>query len=331
MTTPSPPSPESGVFRWAWHSAAQYRAKFLVGGAIFSCVAAGVGAFVVPPAQATTAEKALDAVLAAAAAAALTCVGTYAVALLRALYEQRNALRDKVSASDARIAKLEATPVSQEHADQLRQIAKRLSECLRVDVSDWVSKSPDIALPAYGEDPGTLRRAFREHFPELGRVLDEIEGADAAYSEFCDRLRREAKLAGMGEDPWELDGWAGTGGFAAGLARIIRVRAMRGSLETPFDFDWHESVGYAVVSDPTNAPDRPLVIFTIRDADDSGQLKRTFEEFMSAAEALPEARGIRTSWRLRNELYHMQAEPMLATVANTNPITSRCFLCGGSG
>ena len=207
MTTPSP---GSGVFRWAWHSAARYRAKFLVGGAIFSCVAAGVGAFVVPSAQATTAQKVLDAVLAAAAAAALTCVGTYAVALLRALYEQRNALRDKVSDSDARIAKLEATPatpVSQEHADQLRQIAKKLSECLRVDVSDWVSKSPNISLPAYGEDPGTLYGAFRDHFPDLGRVLNEIDGADAAYSEFRDRLRREAKLAGMGEDPWNLDGF----------------------------------------------------------------------------------------------------------------------------
>jgi hypothetical protein len=327
------PSPESGVFRWAWHSAAQYRAKFLVGGALFSCIAAGVGAFVVPPVHATTAQKVLDAVLAAAAAAVLTCIGTYAVALLRALYEQRNALRDKLSASDATVAKLKATkatPVSQEHADQLRQIAKRLSEGLRVDVSDWVSKSPDIALGAYGEDPGTWRKAFREHFPELGHVLDEIEEADTAYSTFSGRLRREAKLAGMGEDPWNLDGFGGSGGFAAGLTRIIRARAMQDSLETPFDFDWHEEVGYAVISEP-GSPGRPLVIFTIRNAADPEQLKHTFEEFLSAAEAWPEAQNIRASWKLRNELYYRQAAPMLATVANTDPITSRCSLCGGSG
>lgn len=327
MTTPSP---ESGAFRWAWHSAAQYRAKFLVGGALFSCIAAGVGAFVVLPAHATTAQKVLAAVLAAAAAAALTCTGTYAVALARAPYEQRDTLRDKLSVFGARIAELEAAPVSPVHADQLRQIAKRLSEGLRVDVTDWVSKSPDIALGAYGEDPGTWRKAFREHFPELGRVLGEIEEADTAYSAFSDRLRREAKLAGMGEDPWELDGFAGTGGFAAGLTRIIRARAMQDSLETPFDFDWHEKVGYAVVSDP-EGPDRPLVIFTIRGAADPGQLKRTFEEFMSAAEAWPEARGIRTSWKLRSELYWGQAVTMLGTAANADPITSRCFLCGGSG
>jgi uncharacterized membrane protein YfbV (UPF0208 family) len=324
------PSPGSGVFRWAWHSAAQYRAKFLVGGAIFSCVAAGVGAFVVPPAQATTAQKALDAVLAAAVAAALTCIGTYAVALLTALYEQRNALRDRLSASDETVAKLKATPVSQEHADQLRQIAKKLSECLRVDVTAWVSKSPDITLGAYGENPGTLRRAFRDHFPELGRVLDEIEEADTAYSAFSDRLRREAKLAGMGEDPWNLDGFGGSGGFAAGLTRIIRARAMQDSLETPFDFDWHEEVGYAVISEP-GSPDRPLVIFTTRNAADPEHLKHTFEEFMSAAEAWPETRNIRASWKLRNELYYRQAAPMLATVANTDPITSRCSLCRGSG
>lgn len=88
MTTPSP---ESGVFKWAWHSAGQYRAKFLVGGAIFACVAAAVGAFVVPSADATTAQKALTAVLAAAAAAALICIGTFAVALVRAPYARRRA------------------------------------------------------------------------------------------------------------------------------------------------------------------------------------------------------------------------------------------------
>ena len=121
-----------------------------------------------------------------------------------------------------------------------------------------------------------------------------------------------------------------SGGFAAGLTRIIRARAMQDSLEKPFDFDWHEKGGYAVISEP-GSPDRPLVIFTIRDAADPTQVKHTFEEFMAKAEAWPEAHNIRASWRLRNELYHMQAKQMLATVANTDPITSRCVLCRGSG
>lgn len=197
-------------------------------------------------------------------------------------------------------------------------------------MSDWDSKSPDPCLPAcLRRGSLALVQGFREHFPELGRVLDEIDGADAAYSEFCDRLRREAKLAGMGKDPWRLDGFGGTGGFAADQARTIRVRAMRDSLETPFDFAWHESAGYALVGAPEN-PDH-FVVFNIPDAADPTQVKRTFEEFMSKAEAWPEAHNIRASWRLRNELYHMQAKPRLAMVVNTDPITSRCVLCGGSG
>jgi hypothetical protein len=51
---------------------------------------------------------------------------------------------------------------------------------------------------------------------------------------------------------------------------------------------------------------------------------------MSAAEAWPEARNIRASWDLRNKLL-IQAAPMLTTAANIDPITSRCFLDGGSG
>lgn len=238
LLTVTTPSAESGVFRWAWHRASQYRAKFLVGAALFSCVAAGVGAFVVLPAHATAAQKALAAVLAVAAAAVLTCIGTYAAALLTAPYEQRNALRAKLSVSGARIAALEAAPVSQAHGDRLRQIAKKLIECLPVDFVDWIikaNKSPDVALEAYGENPGAWHKAFREHFPVLGLVLDNIEEADTADPTFRGRLKREAKLAGMGEPPWRL------GQFADSLANTIRERAMQQLLETPFNFDWHES------------------------------------------------------------------------------------------
>jgi hypothetical protein len=317
------PAPESGVFRWSWHRARQYRATFLVGGFLFSCVAAAGAAVFVLPAHATTAQKVLAAIVVVVAATVLTCIGTYAVALLTALYQQRNALRAKQSDSDRRIAELEATPVSQTHGDRLRQIAEKLSECLRVDFLDWIIKSPDVARDAYGEKPGTWRKAFCEHFPELGPVLDKIAKADTAWSTFGDRVRREAELAGMGKPPWLLDR------FAVGLARPSRERARRGLLEKPFDFDWHEAIGWAYVGDP-NAMDRGLPIFDIAGAADPEQLKRTFEEFMSAAEAWPEARNIMASWHLRNELL-IQAAPLLATAANTDPITNRCSLCRGSG
>ena len=82
--------------------------------------------------------------------------------------------------------------------------------------------------------------------------------------------------------------------------------------------------------DDSKRPEQPLRVFNIANAADPEQLKRTFEEFMSAAEMWPEAHNIEGSWKLRNELFR-QAAPMLATAANTDPITSRCFLCGGSG
>jgi hypothetical protein len=226
--------PESSVFKWARHRASQYRTKFLVGGFLFSGVAAGVSTFVVLPAHATTAEKALAAILAVAVAAALTCIGTYTVALLTAHYEQRNALRVRLSVFDARIAELEAAPVGPAHGDRLRQVAKNLSKWLQVDLEDWVKNSPDITRNAYGENPDTWRKAFREHFPALGIVLGKIEKADTAYATFRRRVRREARLAGMDQWPWVLDQ------FAYGLARAIRVRAMQDLLKTPFEFDWRE-------------------------------------------------------------------------------------------
>jgi hypothetical protein len=185
---------------------------------------------------------------------------TYACGLLAAPFQQRDALRAKLYIAETTIAALEAIPVSQAHGNRLRQIAEKLSECV---------KRPDVALD-YGEDPGTWSEAFREHFPALGLMLDQIEEAGTAYAAFRSRLGREAQLAGMGERPWLLNQ------FADSLAGAIRRRAMQDLLEAPFNFDWHESVGYAVVGDPPK-PDRPWVIFNIVDAADPIQVKRTFE------------------------------------------------------
>jgi hypothetical protein len=58
--------------------------------------------------------------------------------------------------------------------------------------------------------------------------------------------------------------------------------------------------------------------------------KQDFEEFFRRAESWPEAAGIRRKWDGLGSSAKAAIE-LLATAANTDPITSRCFLCQGSG
>jgi hypothetical protein len=307
------PSPRRGVFRWAWQHAREYRARFWVSAAAFSALLSAGGAVIVLPPSPTLVQKLLAAAAAIAAATVVTGISSYACALVAAPFQQRNALSAQLAASEATVAQLEAAPaapVSQEHAARLRQVATGLQQCVSVPFEPLT----------YGEDNQTWHQAFGEHFPAIGLILDRIEDACRARAKFRERLDAEAGSAGLRVKPWYYDR------FANELAGAIEQRAMTGILGQLFLFRWQPHGSSWWLDQPGAGG---LEIFEIQPGADAAELQKKLEDFMRTAESWPEAAAIRTDWDLRNELCEL-AGPMLATVANTDPITSRCSLCSGA-
>jgi len=150
------PSPEWGVFRWAWYRAKEYRARFWVGAALFSLIVALIVSRLPLSPHPTANQNLIATALAIIGATVLTGIGSYTCALVAAPFQQRNALRTRLAGATTTIAALQAAPVSQTHGDQLRQIAAQLRACMQ-----------GYAPLDYGDDPATWRRAFDEHFPDL--------------------------------------------------------------------------------------------------------------------------------------------------------------------
>jgi hypothetical protein len=312
------PSPDHGVFRWAWYRSADYLARFWVAAVVFSAVLSVIGAFVVLPPTATAAEKALAAVGIVVTAAILVVVGTYALALLAAPYQQRNALRrrtteiestheDELATLRARIAELEAAPLTADHARRLREIAASLKRDI------------EVHRPlGYGSDADTWSKAFGEHFPLIGELLKFVDGERAAFTALRDRLDREAREADMGQPPWLLGDWL------LRLFDVITARSAQGLLQGAFIFGWTESGGVMYLGNP--AEHAPAIFSTADPTTDGEALKEQFEQFMRSAEAWPEASGIKESSEMRFVTAKL-AIPQLEVAANTDPITSRCFLC----
>jgi hypothetical protein len=313
------PSPDRGVYRWAWHRSVQHRAKWWIGTVAFSATLAIVGALAVIPTNPTTSQKVLAALGGLAATTILVLIGTYLAALGAAPYEQRNALRRRITeikaeygedlaAAKARVAALEVAPVTTDHARQLRQIAAGL----RADIEAH-------RTPSYGIDADTLAKAFDEHFPLLGELLKIVDGERAAFTALRDRLVREARQDGMGEPPWLLND------FTDRLADVIARRSMQEILQGPFIFDWQDSGGVMYLGDP--AEHAAPIFLTDNSATGCEALKEQFERFMRSAEGWPEAAEIRESFLMRY-VASKAAIHHLEVAANTDPITSRCFLCG---
>lgn len=304
------PSPYSSAFRWAWYLAKEYRARFWVSTVAFSLIAAGVTAYLTLPKHPAPLQTFLAAVLGIAGAVVLTGAISILWALAAAPYQQRNALRGELSQSSATIATLRTTPVTQAHGDQLRNVATMLMSTV---------EHPHKPLE-YGAQPDTWHTAFGEHFPALGIILDKIADAQDAGRKLRERLDREAKAAGIDSPPWlyEL--------FAPGLAWRLEQRSKQGLLQGPSDFQWRSWSGTTCAGDPARGG---LQIFTNAPDVDPGQLKRQFEEFVGIAETWAEAREIRISVDICTVLCEM-AQPMLEVAANTDPITTRCFLCRGT-
>lgn len=304
------PSPEWGVFRWAWYRAKEYRARFWVGALLFSLtVALFVSRLPLPPHPAAT-QNLIATVLAVIGATIVTGIGSYAYALIAAPYQQRNALRARLSASVNTIDALRATPVPRPHGDQLRRIAARLRDCVK-----------QYEPLDYGTDPTTWRRAFHEHFPALQPALDRAGDADAAFVALKERLRAEVTLAGMDAPPWTYTE------FLPWLATTIQARSIQGIPGSAYHFGWQElGPGSVYIGDPVYGNDH---ILQGCDPADVPARKNAFEEFFKRAESWPEATAIRRTWDERGYTQTAAIE-QLTTAANTDPITSRCFLCRGS-
>src|SRR5262249_54538520 len=124
------PSPESGVFTWAWYRSKKFLARFWVGAAVFSLLVAFIVSRLPLPPHPTATQNFIATVLAVVGAAALTGAGSYVCALVVAPFQQRNTLRTQLSAARATISSLQTTPITQAHGDQLRQIAAQLRRSL---------------------------------------------------------------------------------------------------------------------------------------------------------------------------------------------------------
>jgi hypothetical protein len=302
-------SSEWGVFRWAWHRAKEYRARFWVGATVFSLIVALIISRLPLPAHPTVSQNLVATVLAIVGATAATGIGSYACALAAAPFQQRNALRVHLAEAAATIAALRATPVPQAHGDRLRRIAVQLR------------RSVQGGLPLdYGDEPAIWCPAFHEHFPDLRSALGKARAADAALEVLQGQLRREVTGEGMDVPPWT------PAQFLPWLASSIRARALEDALGSAYRFEWQEfGPGNVYVGDPAHGGHQilrgcdPAAVPACEDA---------FEKFFKKAELWPEAAAIHGRWDERRRVEKAAAE-LLTAAANTDPITSRCFLCRG--
>jgi hypothetical protein len=303
------PSPEWGVFRWAWHRAKEYRARFWVGATVFSLIVALIISRLPLPAHPTASQNLIATVLAIIGATAATVIGSYACALAAAPFQQRNALRARLAEAAATIAALGATPVSQVHGDRLRRIAVHLR------------RSVQGGLPLdYGDEPVISCRAFHEHFPDLRPALGKAREADAALEALQEQLRQEITSEGMDGPPWT------PAQFLPWLGDFIRARALQNALGSAYGFEWQEfGPGNVYVGDPAHGGHQ---ILRGGDPADVPACKDTFEKFFKKAELWPEAAAIHGTWDERRRVEKTAVE-LLTAAANTDPITTRCFLCRG--
>jgi hypothetical protein len=298
------PSPEAGIFAWAWHRAKEFRARFWVGAAAFSLIVALIASRLPLPPHPTSAQNLVASVSAIVGATIMTTAGSYVCALVAAPFQQRDVLRVQLSESRAAIAALESSPVPEAHAVKLRQIALRVRR----------SVSEDDRLD-YGEDSKIWQRAFNEHFV----CVREIE---AAFASLEKRLHKECAEASIDAPPWVSDRalyW---------LNGAIRFRAKRRLLGAPYEFEWWiDSLrpGRPVSWFLMDADGYPYGQDILHDVEDADARKKVFEEFFKRAETWPESLNIQDKWKTeKNSLLQL-----LTAAGNTDPITTKCFLCQG--
>jgi hypothetical protein len=304
------PSPERGVFRWAYYHAVRDRAKFWVGSVGLAAIVVVVGTQVSLPTHATTTQTIVNGLEVLAIATAGVVVATYQYALLLAPYQQRNALREMLAAATDHVAQLEEAPVSPQHAEQLRQLAERLRRS--------IGSGQVLAFRTLGHDDHDLwRSVFFEHFPALRPSVEAIENRAAALPALRERLTKEAHESGMGKDPWRPED------FVPQLAGVIEARALQGLLGGRFNFNWVQDGALVGLDGPTYGP---TIFSLIASPEDIRGHQETYEEFFREAEGLPEAKGIQevasASYAAEQEL-----KQELDVIMNKDTFTTRCTLC----
>lgn len=297
------------MFKWAWYRAREFRGKFWLAAAAFSFIVALIVSRVPLPLHPTADQNLIATVLAIVGATIFTTVGTYACALVAAPFEQRNVLRTFLSEARKTITELRVAPVSDAHGGRLRQIAAHLRESME-----------DYTPLDYGDDPITWELAFHEHFPNLRLILEKAREADTAFDALKERLQAENAKAGMASPPWT------PAEYLPWLAITIQARAIQNISGSSFNFDWQELGSENVyIGDPVYAN---LQILEGCAPSEISLRKATFEDFFNRAESLPETAMVRLKWDERKSA-ERAAIDMLSTAANTDPVTSRCFLCRG--
>lgn len=310
------PSPYRHVFRWAWHRATEYRARFWIAAVTFSALASGIGAAIVLPDNPALSEKAAAAGVALAIAAILTVGGTYACALAAAPYQQRNELGRLLAASNASLTEFKSSPVTPEHAVRLREIARGLRASIESN-----------RKLSYGADTTVWRPAFYEHFLDVAADLDIVTSADAAHEALSKRLRDELARRIMDIFPWNGDSCLNW------LVRTIEGCSVTRSLGGAYEFNWlpvEAKRSRLFQSIPNHGGMNIVSIFVLRESDSAEvpQFRVAFEAIFRDAEGWPEAEAVGPVWERRIAI-QQSTVGRLREIANMDPIRGTCRLCSG--
>jgi hypothetical protein len=103
--------PNGSALRWAAHKSRDRIKGFLLGGIVFSIVAATVSSILHEPKHASLADHVANAALGVLAAVIVVAVIGLGSALILAPYEQRNQLRNDLNAAEARIEAITSTDI----------------------------------------------------------------------------------------------------------------------------------------------------------------------------------------------------------------------------
>ena len=308
------PSPERGVFRWAYYHAVRDRAKFWVGSVGLATAVVVVGTQVSLPAHATTTQTIVNGLVVLAIAAVGVVAATYSYALLSAPYQQRNALRGRLtSATGSCRRSWRGHRLVLSTSEQLRQLAERLRRS--------IGSGQILAFRTPGRDDHDLwRSVFFEHFPALRSSVETIENR-AACAHCSARTARDKRLT---NPVWiRIRGVLKTSSpSSSDLSRPARVQGLLGG---QFNFNWVQDGALVGLDDPTYGP---TVSSLMASPEDIRGHQETFEEFFREAERLPEAKGLQgamsASYAAEQELTRE-----LDVLTNKDTFGTKCTLCRG--
>jgi hypothetical protein len=168
--------PYGSCIRWAATRARQHIKGFILGGVVFSVVAASVSSIVREPPHPTALDHVSNATVGVLAALALICLLAFSYAFIVAPYEQRKRLREELTAAKEEIHDLKSTRIHVEfdqpeiRHDPLRVLIRFTNQG---KPSDFIVRASNVkgqsqSLPYFDPFPvswdgsGTERRRLHE-------------------------------------------------------------------------------------------------------------------------------------------------------------------------